>query len=191
MRGGRTLSRLSALRPEVFLKAVALARNTGRSLEGLTTVNHRGIPFDVETASRYRDLAEKAAQSHVVLSVRRRPTPSTGCTSCRKPSYRILGSSANASGAILTAFMYSDLLLHDMGADLADGFEQGSATGSEFRTAPLWRVSDRQHFLHDGRASSILEAILAHGGQASSAVAAFNALSKADQNALLDFLNGI
>src|SRR6266545_6880119 len=116
---------------------------------------------------------------------------STGCASCHKPSYRILGSTANPSGAILTAFLYSDLLLHDMGANLADGFDQGAATGSEFRTAPLWRVSDRQHFLHDGRALSILEAILAHGGQASSAVAAFNALSKADQNALLDFLNGI
>jgi len=112
---------------------------------------------------------------------------STGCASCHKPSYRILHSTANPSGAILTAFLYSDLLLHDMGANLADGFDQGAATGSEFRTAPLWRVSDRQHFLHDGRASSILGAILAHGGQASSAVAAFNALSKADQNALLDF----
>jgi CxxC motif-containing protein (DUF1111 family) len=114
-----------------------------------------------------------------------------GCASCHKPSYRVLGSTANASGAILTAFLYSDLLLHDMGADLADGFEQGSATGSEFRTAPLWRVSDRQHFLHDGRASTILDAILAHAGQASGALAAFTALSDADRQALLDFLNGI
>jgi di-heme oxidoreductase (putative peroxidase) len=114
-----------------------------------------------------------------------------GCASCHKPSYRVLGSTANASGAILTAFLYSDLLLHDMGADLADGFEQGSATGSEFRTAPLWRVSDRQHFLHDGRASTIFEAILAHGGQASGAVVAFKALSDADRQVLLDFLHGI
>jgi CxxC motif-containing protein (DUF1111 family) len=92
---------------------------------------------------------------------------------------------------ILTAFLYSDLLLHDMGAGLADGFEQGSATGSEFRTAPLWRVSDRQHFLHDGRATTILGAIGLHGGQATSAVNAFNALSPADRQRLLDFLNGI
>jgi Di-haem oxidoreductase, putative peroxidase len=114
-----------------------------------------------------------------------------GCASCHRPSYRILGSTTNATGAILTAFLYSDLLLHDMGPIVADGFEQGSATGSEFRTAPLWRVSERQHFLHDGRASKILDAILAHGGQASSAVAAFNALSASDQQALLDFLNRI
>lgn len=116
---------------------------------------------------------------------------STGCATCHKPSYRILGSTANATGAILTAFLYSDLLLHDMGPGLSDAFEQGSATGSEFRTAPLWRVSDRQHFLHDGRAGTILEAILAHGGQASDALAAFIALSAADRQALLDFLNGI
>jgi CxxC motif-containing protein (DUF1111 family) len=114
-----------------------------------------------------------------------------GCASCHKPSYRVLGSTANASGAILTAFLYSDLLLHDMGTNLADGFLQGSALGSEFRTAPLWRVSDRGHFLHDGRASTIAGAIEMHGGQASAAAAAFSSLSAADRQALLDFLNGI
>jgi CxxC motif-containing protein (DUF1111 family) len=51
-----------------------------------------------------------------------------------------------ANGNATPAFLYSDLLLHDMGASLADGFEQGSAGGREFRTAPLWRVSDRSHF---------------------------------------------
>jgi len=78
-----------------------------------------------------------------------------------------------------------------MGPGLADKFEQGSATGSEFRTAPLWRVSERQHFLHDGRAATIVDAIRAHGGQAATAAAAFDALSAADRQALLDFLNGI
>lgn len=116
---------------------------------------------------------------------------SIGCDTCHKPSYRVLGSTANASGAILTAFLYSDLLLHDMGSGLADGFEQESAGGSEFRTAPLWRVSDRQHFLHDGRAATILDAIGMHGGQATAAVDAFNALSASDRQAVLAFLNGI
>ena len=119
---------------------------------------------------------------------------SVGCAACHKPSYRILGSTAPnpaLPAVILTAFLYSDLLLHDMGAGLADGFEQGSATGSEFRTAPLWRVSERQHFLHDGRATTILDAVEMHGGQATGAVDAFNALSAADRQALLDFLNGI
>ena len=92
---------------------------------------------------------------------------------------------------MLTARLYSDLLLHNMGPGLADGFEQGSATGAEFRTAPLWRVSDRVHFLHDGRATTILEAILLHGGQAQDAVALFNALSASDRQALLAFLSCI
>lgn len=116
---------------------------------------------------------------------------SVGCAACHNPSYRVLGTTANPSGQILTAFLYSDLLLHDMGPGLADGFLQGSSTGSEFRTAPLWRVSDRSHFLHDGRAATILDAILAHGGQAADVVARFQALSTADQQALLAFLNGI
>ncbi len=110
---------------------------------------------------------------------------SLGCASCHRPQYVVPGSN-NA----LAPQLYSDLLLHDMGA-LADEFEQGSATGSEFRTAPLWRVSDRQHFLHDGRAATIRDAILAHGGQAAAIAQAFQALSEADKQALLDFLNCI
>ena len=109
-----------------------------------------------------------------------------GCANCHRPSYVVPG-----SNNVLTARLYSDLLLHDVGPGLADGFEQGAAKGSEFRTAPLWRVSDRVHFLHDGRATTILDAILLHGGQASDAVAAFNALSAADRQALLAFLNCI
>jgi hypothetical protein len=109
-----------------------------------------------------------------------------GCVNCHKPSYTVPG-----SNNVLTARLYSDLLLHDMGPGLADGFQQGSATGNEFRTAPLWRVSDRVHFLHDGRATTMLDAILLHGGQASDAVAAFNALSAAERQALIAFLNCI
>ena len=116
-----------------------------------------------------------------------------GCANCHKATYVVPGST-NVFGTTvpsLTARLYSDLLLHDMGPGLADGFQQGSASGSEFRTAPLWGVSDRVHFLHDGRATTILDAILLHGGQASDAVAAFNALSAADRQALLAFLGCI
>jgi CxxC motif-containing protein (DUF1111 family) len=107
-----------------------------------------------------------------------------GCANCHTPS---LPGPGNAS----PVFLYSDLLLHDMGAALADGFEQGAATGSEFRTAPLWRVSDRAHFLHDGRARSIADAIRSHGGQAADAAAKFESLGPSDLQALMDFLNCI
>lgn len=108
----------------------------------------------------------------------------TGCATCHTPS---LPGPGNAS----PVFLYSDLLLHDMGDGLADGFEQGTASGNEFRTAPLWRAADRAHFLHDGRARSISEAIGLHGGQAAGAAATFKALGSSDLEALLDFLSCI
>ena len=108
----------------------------------------------------------------------------TGCATCHTP---FLPGPGNAS----SVFLYSDLLLHDMGSGLADGFIQGSAGGAEFRTAPLWRVADRAHFLHDGRAQSISEAIGLHGGQAAGAAASFKSLGSSDVQALLDFLSCI
>jgi len=109
---------------------------------------------------------------------------STGCAACHTPQLP-------GPGARTPVNLYSDLLLHDMGPTLADGFQQGSAGGSEFRTPPLWRVADRHHFLHDGRAATIHDAIVAHGGQGTAASTAFQSLSAADQQALLDFLAGI
>jgi hypothetical protein len=108
----------------------------------------------------------------------------TGCATCHTPS---IPGPGNATAVRL----YSDMLLHDMGPGLADGFQQGSARGNEFRTAPLWRVADRVRFLHDGRARTIQEAIDAHGGQATAAKSAFNALSGLDIQALLSFLGCI
>jgi len=107
---------------------------------------------------------------------------SLGCAGCHTPSLPGPGRRAN---------LFSDLLLHDMGPDLADGFPQGSATGSEFRTMPLWRASERTHFLHDSRATTFADAISAHGGQAAAARDAFQALDAASRQALLDFLGCI
>ena len=109
---------------------------------------------------------------------------SVGCATCHTPSLP-------ANGNATAAFLYSDLLLHDMGASLADDFEQGSARGSEFRTAPLWRVADRSHFLHDGRATSIEDAIRAHDGQGAGARDRYKALPAGEAQALLDFLRCI
>jgi CxxC motif-containing protein (DUF1111 family) len=78
-----------------------------------------------------------------------------------------------------------------MGPGLADNIQQGQATGSEFRTMPLWRVSDRPHFLHNGSATSLTNAIRAHGGQGAAAASAFEQLTDADKAALLAFLGCI
>lgn len=103
----------------------------------------------------------------------------TGCADCHHASF---------PGPGFAAFLYSDLLLHDMGPALADGFVQGSATGSEFRTMTLVKLSERTHFLHDGRAATPADAIRAHGGQGAASAAAFDALSTTDRDALLSFL---
>src|SRR5262249_31501644 len=99
---------------------------------------------------------------------------------CHHPSF---------PGPGFAATLYSDLLLHDMGPDLADGLPMGSASGSEFRTMTLVSVAERTHFLHDGRASTPTAAILAHGGQGAAAAAAFSALTPTDQTNLLSFLS--
>jgi CxxC motif-containing protein (DUF1111 family) len=91
--------------------------------------------------------------------------------------------------------LYSDLLLHDMGDALADNRPDGDANGREWKTAPLWGLRVMRRFLngdaflmHDGRARSVEEAILLHGGEAAAALAGYQALSVADRAALLDFV---
>ena len=84
--------------------------------------------------------------------------------------------------------LYSDLLLHDMGPDLADGISQGDATGSEFRTQPLWGLAAVGPYLHDGRAATIDAAIRAHGGEAQAARDRYVALSAAEIADLEEFL---
>jgi CxxC motif-containing protein (DUF1111 family) len=92
---------------------------------------------------------------------------------------------------------YTDLLLHDMGDDLADQRPAFAADGREWRTAPLWglgliaKVNGHTFLLHDGRARNITEAILWHGGEASSSRTQFQRLSKADRQALLAFLESL
>lgn len=88
---------------------------------------------------------------------------------------------------------YTDLVLHDMGPGLDDGIAEGAARSSEWRTAPLWDVADslsQGGLLHDGRARNVDEAVSWHGGEASQARAAFNALSSKDRKVLTDFLLG-
>lgn len=84
--------------------------------------------------------------------------------------------------------LYSDLLLHDMGEEMADGIQMGVATGAEFRTQPLWGISAVGPYLHDGRADTLAQAIEAHGGEAEASADAFRALSTNDARDLIAFL---
>jgi CxxC motif-containing protein (DUF1111 family) len=111
---------------------------------------------------------------------------STGCASCHVPTLTT-GPSPIAALANKTFHPYSDFLIHDMGT-LGDGITQGNATGPLMRTAPLWGVRFQQTLLHDGRATTVRAAILAHEGQGASARTAFQALNATQQQALLSFI---
>ena len=87
--------------------------------------------------------------------------------------------------------LYSDLLLHDMGQELADGIQMGLATGSEYRTQPLWGVAAVGPFLHDGRADTLDEAIRFHGGEAQGSADAYLAMTEGEQLDVVAFLESL
>lgn len=94
---------------------------------------------------------------------------------------------------------FTDLLLHDMGPALADALPEGQAQGAMWRTAPLWGIgytdkvqaATKVGYLHDGRARTVTEAILWHGGEAEKSRARFEQLSTADREALLAWLRSL
>jgi CxxC motif-containing protein (DUF1111 family) len=105
-----------------------------------------------------------------------------GCAACH------LASLSGPRGPIPA---YTDLLLHDMGPELADGIELAEASGAEFRTPPLWGLASSGPYLHDGRADTIEEAIVAHGGEATRARESYVALAAGDREALGAFLRSL
>jgi len=120
-----------------------------------------------------------------------------GCTSCHTPKFVTSRKAPNKAQKFQLIWPYSDFLLHDMGDGLADGQPVGDATGSEWRTPPLWgigltkTVNGHTFFLHDGRARNLTEAILWHGGEAQAARERFADLPKADRDALVKFLESL
>lgn len=119
------------------------------------------------------------------------------CGSCHLPALTTGPSRVGALDRVVF-HPYSDLLLHDMGPDLDDGYTEGIALTSEWRTPPLWGagLAERSQggqafYLHDGRARSLREAIEFHGGEAAAARAAFRALPPAQQEFLLAFLRSL
>ena len=119
------------------------------------------------------------------------------CASCHQPELRT-GNSSIAALSNKTFYPYTDLLLHDMGSALDDGYTEGSAKTSEWRTPPLWGLGlsknsqGGQYFLlHDGRAKSIDAAIMLHGGEAEKSQKAYQELSASDKQALIQFLESL
>ncbi|WP_048688998.1 di-heme oxidoredictase family protein [Catenovulum maritimum] len=139
-----------------------------------------------------------------------------GCVDCHRASYVTSAYHPLAELRSQTIYPYTDMLLHDLGEGLADNLAEGSASGAEWRTAPLWGLGhaadvmvrddkandsvslsqsaddiNRVGYLHDGRARTIEEAILWHGGEAQASTDAYKALNDIQKQQLLEFLNSL
>jgi CxxC motif-containing protein (DUF1111 family) len=122
---------------------------------------------------------------------------SISCGKCHTPQLQT-GNTSIAAISNKTFFPYTDLLLHDMGTGLDDGYTEGTASTAEWRTPALWGLGlsknsqgGRYFLLHDGRAKSIEEAILLHGGEATQSRNSFQQLNATDKAALLKFLESL
>jgi CxxC motif-containing protein (DUF1111 family) len=119
---------------------------------------------------------------------------STGCALCHTPTLPTWKSAFTADLNQVNANLFSDLLVHHMGTNLADGVSQGGAGPDEFRSAPLWGLGQRIFLLHDGRSTDLIDAIRQHassGSEANGVINHFNHLSPQQQQDLLNFLRSL
>jgi CxxC motif-containing protein (DUF1111 family) len=120
-----------------------------------------------------------------------------GCAACHRETLMLGAFAPLPEFAGAQIHPYTDLLLHDMGEELADGRADFLAGPRDWRTPPLWglglagKFGDAANFLHDGRARAVAEAILWHGGEAQAAAEAFRNLAGPERDALLAFLNSL
>ena len=167
--------------PKVFAQAIPSAGNT---------VDSDGVPDPELTPA---DLFDLAGMTMLLAAPEAEPPTETTragealftqaqCASCHVPSLK------SPRGLIP---LFSDLLIHDMGEDLGDGIVMGEATGTEFRTPPLWGVAAVSPYLHDGRADTLDDGIRLHGGEAEQARDRYVAMSEADQAKLIAFLESL
>jgi CxxC motif-containing protein (DUF1111 family) len=136
--------------------------------------------------------------------------PGVGCVACHTAQMVTPARSETPALQNVTANLYSDLMIHHMGKNLADDITQGLATGDMFRTTPLWGLGQRFFFLHDGRTSDLLQAIRAHASaaapcstsgtagspcygpsEANAVIDNFESLNGRDKQAILDFLRAL
>ena len=151
---------------------------------------------DLAQMARYVGLLGVQAQRTLTTQAATGQTlfTSAGCTKCHTAQLTTGPNHPWAELRSQTIHPYTDMLLHDMGAGLASNMGEGGASGAEWRTSPLWglsygiAVSGGESYLHDGRARTLAEAILWHGGEANAAKEAFRTMSAVNRDALIAFL---
>lgn len=187
--------------------AYALNRDMGVTSDIFPVLDGESSPRSPEVSgeeldrmNRYVALLGVGAQRDLndpVVARGRQLFASASCVSCHTPShttgpYHPMGELRNQ-----TIRPYTDLLLHDMGPGLADNMGEDGVSGAEWRTAPLWNiglsagVSGGEGYLHDGRARTLEEAILWHGGEAEQAKENFRTMPAADREAILKFIRSL
>ncbi|MEQ1504887.1 MAG: di-heme oxidoredictase family protein [Myxococcota bacterium] len=164
--------------------------------DGLTDDALPGLDLDAETV-------ELVAEYVRLLRIPTRPAEDPvgaalfteiGCAECHVPALRTRADHPIAALRDLDAPVFTDLLVHDLGPDHADGLTEGVAGPSEWRTAPLIGMRFLRTYLHDGRATTVDEAIVGHGGPGSEAepsVASFEALSDAERDAVTAYVESL
>ncbi|MFT3770561.1 MAG: di-heme oxidoredictase family protein [Minicystis sp.] len=164
--------------------------------DGLTDDAHPGVDVDARTVNAIADYMR-------LLEIPARTLPEGSgaalfaqarCDVCHAPSLRTSSAYPIAALADIDAAVFTDFLLHDMGDALADGLTDESASGRSWKTAPLIGVRHLGTFLHDGRARTVEQAVLAHegkGSEANDSIARFRALSLQDRAALLAFVEAL
>ncbi|MCB1800516.1 MAG: thiol oxidoreductase [Gammaproteobacteria bacterium] len=181
---------------------------SGRQADCMSAPNGNSPQYDDLEAHRTVTDLVGSYVSHLAVPARRaidmpdviageRLFSTIGCQACHTPAYRTGDQTASPATHHRDIAPYTDLLLHDMGEGLADDRPEGIADGREWRTAPLWgigltsAVSGDTGFLHDGRARSLLEAILWHGGEAQTQRDAVVALDRRSREQLLAFIRSL
>jgi CxxC motif-containing protein (DUF1111 family) len=164
-----------------------------------------GLADEPEVSDAELDVLETFIRTLAVPARRNPDDPTTlrgeqlfvdiGCAGCHAPT--LTTGTTHPVPALRNQVIhpFTDLLLHDMGSGLTDNRTSFNASGAEWRTPPLWglglrdTVNTSTRLLHDGRARTVAEAILWHGGEALAARDAFRALTAIDRQALLQFLS--
>lgn len=164
--------------------------------DGLTDDRRPGVDVSADTINELADYMR-------LIEIPRREAPSqrgvelfaeAQCAACHVPSLRTRADYPIAALAGIDAPVFTDLLLHDMGDELADGLAEGGATARQWRTAPLIGLRHLRGLLHDGRAKTVEDAVLKHDGRGSEAagsVARFRALPDADRAELLRYVGSL
>lgn len=180
---------------ELQLSCQAMANGNSKHLENLEASSKMNTVMLFYT--RHIAVPARRNANHADVLAGKKVFYETGCQLCHQPSFVTADNPDLPQLSNQLIWPYTDLLLHDMGEGLADNRPEFRASGREWRTSPLWgiglmdTVSGQSNFLHDGRARSLLEAILWHGGEAETAKLKVKNMPVRDRDNLIKFLESL